>query len=210
MLRTLRLNPIAAAAIGTLALLFPWSDTGRLWAAASINNIALILFFVGVVVALKGLRTPGRRGIALHGVAVAFYVASLLLYEVTAGPMLVLVFVYALVAPWRLALRLWLIDLVALGATLAYSASITDKPLGTFGEQLRHVPELASGAAALFVTSALPIDAPRWIVPVLTAAVLAGVGGALLRGRPDPPVRDDLVRWLGVAAAGVIRSAPDT
>jgi hypothetical protein len=40
-LRALSIEPIHAAAIALLSLLFPWSEAARLWPTASINNLAV-------------------------------------------------------------------------------------------------------------------------------------------------------------------------
>ena len=88
-LRTLGLQRIHAGAIPALTLLVPWSSSGRLWATASVNNIAICFFLIGLVVALRALRRPGKDGRGMHAVAVFLYVISVLTYELAATAALV-------------------------------------------------------------------------------------------------------------------------
>jgi hypothetical protein len=58
-LRTLEMPSVHAWAIAALTLLFPWSDSLRLWPAASLNTISVCFFLVGLTVALRGHRRGG-------------------------------------------------------------------------------------------------------------------------------------------------------
>ena len=51
-----------AVPIALLALLFPWASGVRLWPTGAINNVAVLLLFAGLLVALRGLRVPGPEG----------------------------------------------------------------------------------------------------------------------------------------------------
>ena len=72
-LRALRFEPRDAVPIALLALLFPWASGVRLWPTGSINNLAILLLFAGLLVAIRGLRVPGRRGLLIHLGAAALY-----------------------------------------------------------------------------------------------------------------------------------------
>lgn len=56
---------------------FSWRS---LWATASVNNVAICFFLIGLV-ALRALRRSGNGGRGLHALAVLLYVISVLTYE---------------------------------------------------------------------------------------------------------------------------------
>src|SRR4051794_23975673 len=49
-----------ALGAAALALVFPWSDSTRLWATASLNLVALVLFFTAATVAVRRPRERVR------------------------------------------------------------------------------------------------------------------------------------------------------
>lgn len=208
LLRTLSLEPLAAGAIAALVLLFPWSDSTRLWATASVNSLAIAAYALGTVLALRGLETAGRRRRPLTAGAVLLYVVSVLTYEVTAAPILLAVLLYCTRVPWREALRRWRIDVAAVaGALVVVGLSTTrgmQSPLG----QLEHALEIGRGAVALVALAASPFGT----LPVpafLGAAAIIVATAALLAKRlaKADPARRELRRWLVVAAAALVATA---
>src|SRR5205823_3890037 len=119
-LRTLGVSLLHAILIALLFLVFPWSDSTRLWPTAAINNIAVILFLFGLLLALRAVAVPGWRGYAWHAVTLLLYVLSVLTYEVAAVAALVAGWLYIGRAPRRRALRLWTIDVVVVVGALIY------------------------------------------------------------------------------------------
>jgi len=95
-LRALRMPGLHAFAVAALVLLFPFSDSTRLWAMAGYNQIAVVLWLLGVLIALHGLSIGGRRGALLHVGALVLYALGILVYEVVAGAVLVTVVAYSL------------------------------------------------------------------------------------------------------------------
>lgn len=77
----LRMPALHAFAVVALVLVFPFSDTTRLWAMAGYNQIAVVLWLLGVLVALRGLGATGRRGAPLHAGAAALYVLGILVWS---------------------------------------------------------------------------------------------------------------------------------
>lgn len=205
LLRSLRVERIHAGAIAALVLVFPWSDSTRLWPTASINGLAVCLWALGVVVALRGLRASGRRAVVIHAGALCLYVLSILTYELAAGPVLVAVLLYGLRSPWRAALRRFGADALAVALTVAVVALNTPRTPQPLDVQLDHVGRIAREVWSLLADAAIPL----WSVPTLlfTAVVLALVAIAVvLARRADPPARPELRRWLwaaGVAAAAL-------
>ena len=200
-LRTLGLEWPHAGVIAALALLYPFSDTTRLWAAGGINNLGVALYLGGVLVALRGLRARGRAAVALHAAAAALYVLSVLTYQVAAAAAMLSVLVYLLCAPWRAAWPRWAIDVSATAAATAVVAINAPRRIQAPGAQVEHALEIAREALSLLWLSALPSASPRPVVAVLLALALAGVALAVaLRRPPGHPLRIQLLRWLCVAA----------
>ena len=105
--------------ISGLALLFPWSDSLRLWPTAGINYVAVIFYLLGVVVALRSLRLRGTKSVLGHAGAVTLYLASVLTYEVAVFPALLSGALYLTRTSPRRALTRWAADVtVGVAGTL--------------------------------------------------------------------------------------------
>jgi hypothetical protein len=204
-LRGLRLEAPDAIPIALLALLFPWASAVRLWPTGALNNVAILLLFAGFLIALRGLRVEGSRGILLHLAATACYVGSILTYEVTTAVALFAWTAYVWLAGWRAALPRMALDIPAVVAAAIYTGENTNKHVETLGEQLRHVPDVVGEGADVIAGALLPVSVPADISPAITAIVLAAALGvlllAVLRSRaPANPDRGSGFRWPVVAA----------
>jgi len=126
LLRELGVERVPAAFAGALALVFPWSDSVRLWATAGLNQVAVCLYLLGAMFALRG-----RRRLSL-----ALYLASMLTYAVTIPAIALSPLLYRFKMPWREAwLRGRRDTLVAL-ATGAFVAAATTKSVQPLAETL--------------------------------------------------------------------------
>jgi hypothetical protein len=67
--------------MASLVLLFPWSDSNRLWAMASYNQLAVVFWLLGLLLALRGFRSTGRAAVLLHAGALLLYAAGIAVYE---------------------------------------------------------------------------------------------------------------------------------
>src|SRR4051794_14839894 len=197
LLRTLGLAAREALVPALLLLVFPWCDSTRMWNTASFDTVAVTLYLLGLVTALRGLRAPpGRRRLLLTAGSLALYLAAAWTYEIVAIAVAGSVAVYLLVAPRREALRRFGLDVVVVGVALTLVATGTTRtPLG-LGDQLRHAGTLAEQSVSLLARALVPVGD----VPGIVGAVLAlGVVGAALRsGRPE------LRRWLAAAGLGAL------
>jgi hypothetical protein len=209
LLRGLRLPPRDAIPIALLALLFPWASSVRLWPTGALNNFAILLLLAGLLIALRGLRVEGRRGLVIHLAATACYVASVLTYEVTTGIALFAWTAYAWLGGWRAALPRMALDVPAVAAAAIYTAENTNKPVYGLADQLRHVPDVAREGADLITGTLLPVTIPAEIPSALTATVIAAALALLvlaaLRSRPRErePDAGDRIRWPVVAVAAL-------
>jgi hypothetical protein len=191
LLRTLRLRPVEAIVPAALLLVFPWTDSTRMWNTASFDTLAVTLFLLGLVLAVRGLRER-RRG--LTAASLVLYLVAAWTYEVVAIGVLASVAVHLLVAPRRDALRRLGLDVVVVGIALALVASHTTRtPLG-LSDQIRHAGTIAEQSFSVLARALVPVGDVPGIVGAVVAALAVGV--ALVRGGSR--------RWLVAAGLGAL------
>jgi hypothetical protein len=204
LLRTLTLAPLHAGAIAVLSLLFPWSDTLRLWPGVSVFGFSVCFLLIGLVLALNGLKRRGRAAIALHAGAAGLYVLSVLTYEATGAVALLAGLLYLGRAPVRAVARRWLADAAVVLAALGYSLATTvqERQVGSIGERIEDVGRFVHESLLLLVSALIPLEAPgRALTGLVLLTVATIVAFALARcRRPDQP---DLRRWLWLIAIGL-------
>jgi len=207
-LRTMAMAPLHAWLIGALVLLFPWADSSRLWATASVNSLSVCFFLLGLVVALRGFDHRGRRGTLMHAGAALLYLLSILTYEVTAAAALLAGFLYLGRAPRRRALRSWAADVAVVFAGLLYSLLTTAsaRPVATIAQRVEDIPDFVRDSLLLLASALQPFGE---MGRPLQALVLLAAGGVVvaaivrLRRTEDAPLR----RWLGWALIGFVAAA---
>ncbi|HEU5373287.1 MAG TPA: hypothetical protein VFU51_12935 [Gaiellaceae bacterium] len=206
LLRMLGLRTVSATIVASLALVFPWADSVRLWPTASITTVAVAFCFLGVIAALAAFGRSGRRSILLHAVSVILYAASILAYQTAGLAELLLVVVYVAHAPLRSALRRWGVDVVVIVAALGWSANATRhvRHVASPHQMLSDVPAFVHQGVVLFADALLAFPGAD-AHPVLEAAVLVivvlGLAAALVRARRGERAER---QWLLVAAASVV------
>jgi hypothetical protein len=207
LLRELGLERLHAGAIAALALVSPAADSTKLWTAAGHNNLALVLYFAGAAVVLRGFAAGGRRATLLHAASLLMYALSILVYEVAAAAMLLSVLLYRLRVPWRPAVRRWLADVVVVGAVLVVNAVATDRDAQSVGDMLSTVEQFARDAVSLVLAAGVPHGTQDLLLPLFALAVLAGLSAVVWpEWRGDTAIRSQVERWLvvsGVAAVGI-------
>lgn len=208
-LRGLRFPPRDALPIALLALLFPWATSVRLWPTGALNNFAVLLLVAGFLIALRGLRVEGPRGLLIHLAATACYVASILTYEVTTGVALFAWTGYAWLGGRRAALPRMALDVPAIAAAAIYTSEHTTKRVASLAEQVRHVPDIAREGADVIAGTLLPVSIPAEISPRLTAVVLGSALAILVlaavRSRVPAQAQGTSsgIRWPVVAAVAL-------
>jgi hypothetical protein len=204
LLRELRIPRLDALSIAALVVVFPAASTVRLWIVPS--DLTIILALLGFLTALRAFGAEGRRALAMHGLSLALFVASLALYEIVLLPMLASVLLYRLRVSWRTAARRWLVDCaVLIPVTLALkSAGGSAYPRQDgLADMWRHVEITFEEAQALFTSVVLPFDTTAWQVWALVALIPA-TAILVRRGLPaSDPARAQLTRWLVALAAGL-------
>lgn len=207
-LRTLEMPPLHAVSVAALALLFPWSDSLRLWPAASLNSVAVCFFLVGLTLALRGFEKPGRRGTVTHALAALLYLLAILTYEVTAAAALLAALLYLGRAPRPAVLRAWLADLAAVAAGLVYSltSTVSSRHVGSLPERIGDIPDFSHDFVLLLASALQPFGTmgrPLQALVLLLAAAIVAAALLRLRRRDDPALRFWL-RWMliGLVAVG--------
>ncbi len=189
-----------ALPISLLVLLFPWVTGLRFWPTGSLNNVAVLLLFAGLLIALRALRMRGGIGLLAHLAASACYVAAVLTYDATTAAALLLWPIYFWKADWRTALPRAVMDVAAVGAAALWTKAHTTKDVMDVSDQIGHIPDILGEGAKLIAGSLLPVDYPADLGTALTAAVivtaLAVLAAAFLRG-------GDGRRWAGIAGAAL-------
>ena len=219
-LRNVGFGPVDGAAIALLGWLFPFADSVHMITVWSIDSIGVTFYFLGASAALSGLRSKGRRAIALHGLAVLLYISSVLTYEIAAAPILLSAFLYRTAAPWPRALRRGLIDIVAVVPCLVYilvdiksggAAAAQGFPIVSLADSLKHAAEIAiQGVALLGVALFPPGGAVVTKTSVLISATLTVVATTALAiacirlARRDPSARAEVGRWVRVFVAALV------
>jgi len=203
-LRKLGMERLHAAAIAALVLLFPAADSPRLWPAAALIEFAISLFLLGLLLALGGLERTGRAAVLRHAAAVGCYVLGILCYELVVGGVLLTVLVYRLRAPWRTAVRRWLVDIAALGLAAAYVRFVgRPQDFVPLSSQLETARTIQGQARTLLSRLGIQ-DGQAWVdLKVLALLLAAAAALALFLPRTDE-LRGDLRRWVVAALAGIV------
>ena len=208
-LRVLGIAPGHATVIACLALLFPWSDSVRLWPSASVNTIAVAFFFLGVVVALRSFDFEGWRQWALGLLGTCLYLASVLTYEVAGLAACLVGALYLRRAPRGLALRRWALDVAVVLAALAWSAHATRgvRHVASPSQVLSDVPAFLRQGTSLLAASLLAFPGAdagfaKAAMLLIVVGVVALAGRQVVRGG-NPGLR----RWLGVVAVSALALA---
>ncbi len=190
-----------------LTLVFPLSDATRLWATAAVNNLAVVLYLAGLLVALQGLRGRGRNALLLHACALLLYLLSMLTYEVAAPAILLSGLLYRVCVPWRSVIPRWLADGTLVAVAIAYSAAATGqvRRVTTVRGALQDVPSAARQAGTAVAQAFVPSGARPLLAVPLLLALFAAFGAVVLLRKGGADAR--CIRWWlmaqGIAAIGV-------
>jgi len=203
-LRWLHLARLHAAAVGTLVLLFPASDSTVFWATGAIAHVTVALYLAGTLCSIRGLRSHGRSALGFHALGIALYAASILQYQIAAPLVFLSVFVYRFAgASWRRAIAPW-VGAVAVGlVALLYVKANLPRRAGSLSEDYRHARDIAGAARQLLASLGIQ-DGPQRLPTIATLALLLVAGAVALLLPAGDAVRTQLRRWLLIATAGFV------
>lgn len=202
-LRMLGVPWVHAGLIAALAIVFPWSDSTRLWATADQITLAITLAMAGVLMALAGLK---RHSWAWHACAVGLYVLSILTYEVTLPLIVCGGVLYCTQVGWPAARIRWLIDIVAAAAAAIWVGTHTVRTGFGLADNLEHLKQMTLDAGTILGRSGLPIGPPHTALVLSAMALILAFGTAtyfISRDRFEDKRVWGLRNWLFLAGAGL-------
>lgn len=203
-LRALGLGMAPAFAVGAFSVLTPIADTLRLWAIAGTVQLPISLALTGILTALYAFRAERRsRAYTLHGISILCYASSLLFVETALLLCAGAVVLYLFVAPRRVALRRWLVDVTVLGIIYVTVTSNTSYERQSLGGALDHTWIIIDQSRVLLTTVVFPFGAGAWWALLPPVMILVGAG-IVVRSLPRTSQdRGHLIRWLSVTLGGV-------
>jgi hypothetical protein len=204
-LRTLSMERLHAAMIAGLVLVYPYADSTHLWFSATDSDETIVLYLLGVIMAIRGLHTYGRSAIVCHATAVALFACSIMLYESTASVIMLTGLLYWWLAGRRAALPRWSIDVGSTLLLLSLFASNSTIPR-THGISAlaQHTRIIYNQALTLMARSVLPLNVDRSLVLIAIALVLVSGFIAWWYIPAASPTRAWLRRWLLIAVGGLL------
>jgi hypothetical protein len=200
LLRTLRMERIHSAAIAALVLVFPTTDSTRLWATASMTSVAISFYLLGATVALRSLREGCRRPWLVHAGGVVLYALSVATYEATAGLVLFSFFLYCCVTNWRRALGRSAVDVAVLAAMLLIFTSRNTHPVQNFHTQVLHAKTMLTQGLTVLAQAAVPFGQAQRAPVLVPAAVIV----CLAAWRWVQTRAPELQRWLVTAGLALM------
>lgn len=144
--RVLGLAVLPAALAAVLTLVFPWADSTRLWATGGANNLAVLLWALGSLVAVRATSPGASRVGARLALGTILILAGVLVYELVgpAGIVTGVLVAVRLGGRWGAA---WGAGIAgACVAALAYVAHFTNRPAAPFDAQVDHAEVIARQA----------------------------------------------------------------
>lgn len=205
LLRTLGVGIWSSLALAALLLVFPSSDSTRLWTTGSQIDLFIGLYLVGVTVAIVAKRrfgpAPGVKAVAAQAVASLLVVIAVAGYEIVAPAILLSFLWYRRVGRGGVVWR-WLMDAVPTVLILIfYTRKFSGG--GAHGTQLiTNVGTIAEGAVSIFGYTLIPVrDVSEWLV-IGGAAAIVIVALLVWRLSPRSPDRQAIgSRLLLIPAA---------
>ena len=227
-LRTVGLGTTLALAAAALLLVFPSSDSTRLWTTGSQINLFIGLYLAAMVIAIAGRRRFGPAAtppaVAIQVLASTLAVTAVAGYEIVAPAVLLSVFLYRWIdrrgAVWR-----WLMDAVPTVLVLIFFTQKFGNGGAAHGLDLfTNARLVADGAISVLSYSVIPSrEASRWLVlggigavfvavflwrrrwfaPMVLAVVAIAVGYAMLIPAGDnyPPYSPGVLNRVNCMAA---------
>jgi hypothetical protein len=205
-LRTLRLPWIHALAISALVLVYPWFDSTRLWPTGDQITFSTALALAGLWLALIGLERDSWKW---HVGAAAFFLSSILTYEITLPSIAGFGLLYVWRYGWTRAKWRWAADIVVVIVGGAWVLSHTTRTTSGISGDFSHLHLIIEGGAAIVGRTAIPIGPQRTALPLILMGIALALGVASLWLRGQRPARDvgdgvSMPGWLLCAAAGLV------
>ncbi|HSR93496.1 MAG TPA: hypothetical protein VLK56_01405 [Solirubrobacterales bacterium] len=207
-LRTLSVPWYHAWVIAALTIVYPWFDSIRLWGSANPPPVSIALALAGLWVALCALRGHTWR---VHLIASAFYLVSILAYEITLPLIAVFGGLYVLRAGWRTGRVRWAMDLVVVVIGAVWDKTQTTRAVSGVSAALAHLKEIVTHGGEIAARTVQPLGAnPRTGLALAVLAIVFAAGLVAWRWAPERADRSPgwgLREWLLLAGAGLLVAA---
>lgn len=203
-LRILRLRPIDAALVSLFLLVFPASDSTRIWAMISDAQVAMSLVVLGIGCRVKSLTLEGRSRMRWRVAALSLIVIGVTTYELTFVALLLTASLYRTRVSWRRALGEAAVDWVVLICVYALVLTRSTAVHLSGDQTVSHAWTIFKQSLTLFSTVALPFRSTTAGLIVAGAIILTAVFFVRILPQGDP-VRKHLLWWLmGIAVALIL------
>lgn len=199
-LRTVGLDLPLALAAAALLLVFPSSDSTRLWSTGSQIDLFIGLYLVAATIAIRGYRrfgpAPTVPAVLTQVAASAVAVAAVAGYEIVAPAVLLSVVLYRLTCGRKGVVWRWLLDAIPTLLVLLFYTRKFGGGAAHGTQLLTNVRLVAEGGVSVLAYTFYP---SRVVWP---RALLAGLAGLIFvivlvrRIAAATPDRDSIVRWL--------------
>lgn len=212
-LRTLGLGLPWALAAAAILLVFPSSDSTRLWSTGSQINLFIGLYLVAMVIAIAGRRrfgpAPSLPAVLTQVLASAIAVLAVGGYEIVAPAVFLSFVLYRWVGGRGGTLWRWLLDAVpTLLLLVLYTRKFGDSASGA-SQLLDNAHIVIDGAVSVLAYSLYPsrMFSDPWLLVGVVAGVLL-VTQLVRQLAPPSPDRDAIARWsvpilLAIAAIAI-------
>jgi hypothetical protein len=202
-LRTLGVPWYHAWLVAALTIVFPWSDSTRLWSTANQLTLAISFLMAGLLVALIGLR---RGQWQWHALAVPLYLLSILTYEVALPLIASLGILYWAISDWRAARWRWAADILVALAGAVWVGTHTAREASGLGGDIDHLEQIVREGGMLLGRAAIAVGPVRTTLALVALAVVIAAGVAFCLAFPSRPRSDErawgLRRWLFLTLGG--------
>jgi hypothetical protein len=207
-LRTLGVPWYHAWLIAALTIVFPWSDSTRLWSTANQLTLSISFLMAGVLVALIGLK---REQWQWHAVAMPLYLLSILTYEVALPLIASLGLLYWAVTDWRRARWRWGMDILVALAGAIWVGTHTAREASGLGGNIDHLEQIVTQGGTLLGRAAIALGPARTTLALVALAVVIAAGLAFYLAFPERFGSDKqtwgLRQWLFLTLGGLAFAA---
>ncbi|MHB8659680.1 MAG: hypothetical protein ACYC91_17380 [Solirubrobacteraceae bacterium] len=211
LLREATVDWVLATGAALLALLFPWSDSTLLWGAESSVNVAIWLWLVGALCALRSTRFEGRDRLALVVAAIALDTTAVMLEELVLPAVILSSVLFLARGPRRRAApaagaHLGIMVVVAVFVSLRVIPVLGGHPIHAavgLGRASDHLGVIADQSLTLLGMAVVSGGHPHRtiVIGVLLALVVAA---AVLIVRADAATRARFIRLTMILLGGVV------
>jgi hypothetical protein len=194
-LRSLRMRPVDAGMIALFVLVFPASDSTRIWSIISDAQVAMSFVVLGVCCRMKSFTLQGRAQFWWRVLALALVVIGMITYELTFVAMLLVGVLYLTRVSWRRALVEVVIDWIVLAMVYALVLSHSTATRLSTSQTIDHGWTIVKQSVTLYTSTALPFRSTAAGLAVTGLIIVAAVFFTRTLEAEDP-VRRQLRWWL--------------